>query len=158
MDVHLMGIESINEPGQGHTTMLTPVSINEPPDGSNLQPPVIDLLSPDSCVIGDPDFTLIVTGTGFSPGSVIHFAGHDEPTKFTDDGWLTTGVKPSLWTNPDVVQVQVKNGPLISNAVDFAFNAEGTREADPDDLEDEIDEAADEGDFKSTHPPRRKKR
>jgi hypothetical protein len=148
-----MGIISINEPlGPGRTTMLTPQSINEPVDLEMPDPPVITALVPDSCAIGDPDFTLDVEGTGFYPQSVIHFAGHDEPTTY-NDGTLSTGVKPSLWTSPVVVQCQVRNGETMSNAVDFTFSditatAEG---ADPDELEEQIDEAAEEGDFKPTH-------
>jgi hypothetical protein len=154
-----MGIDSINEPGQ-RTVMMTPVSINEPPQiPEDAAEPVISELTPSSCVIGEADFTLLVAGTGFYPGSIIHFAGYDEPTTYAD-GTLSTGVKPSLWQNPDVVQVQVKNGPVLSNAVDFAFNApasRGVEETDPDELEDEIEQAEEEGDFKSMHP-RRKRR
>jgi hypothetical protein len=121
-----MGIKSINEPDEaGRLSMVTPVSINEPPDPAILNP-VIAALTPDSCTIGQPDFTLFVSGTGFSSQSVIHFAGHDEPTTLNADGTLSTGVKPSLWLNPVVVQCQVRNGPVMSNAVDFTFAPEDT--------------------------------
>jgi hypothetical protein len=156
-----MGIESINEPGQGRTTMLTPASINEPP---TLEEPVISAIAPDQCTIGQPDFTLFISGEGFSALSVIFFAGHDEPTTLNEDGTLSTGIKPSLWQSPVVVQCQVRNGDKLSNAVDFTFAAEGAPEAeivdtdDPDELEDEIEQAKEEGDFKPTHPHRRKKR
>jgi hypothetical protein len=135
-----MGIDSINEPGQ-RTTMLTPVSINEP---VSFETPVVSALSPDQCVVGDPDFTLVVSGSGFFAGSVINFAGHDEPTTFNEDGTLSTGVKPSLWQDP---------------VFTFAGSTEtrGALGADPDELEDEIDEAEDDGDFRSTHPRRRKR-
>jgi hypothetical protein len=164
-----MGIKSINEPdGPGRTTMVTPVSINEPPQLPTEMPdvePVISGRMPNSCVIGSPDFTLFVAGTGFYQGSVIHFAGYDEPTTVNDDGTLSTGVKPSLWQNPDVVKVQVRNGTtLLSNEVDFTFSpqdqpeaAQHKSEADPDDLEDEIDAAAEDGDFQPMHPARRKR-
>lgn len=119
-----MGIDSINEPGQ-RTTMLTPVSINEP---QNAEVPVITALTPDSCVIGDADFTLVVEGTGFNGASVIYFAGHDEPTTHNEDGTLSTGVKPSLWGAPVVVYCQVHNGPMFSAPVEFEFAGVAARD------------------------------
>jgi hypothetical protein len=86
--------------------------------------PTITSLEPAGCTIGTPDFTLFVHGTGFSAGSVIHFAGHDEPSTYSDvDGSLSTGVKPSLWLAPAVVQCTVRNGTMESNAVAFEFAA-----------------------------------
>jgi hypothetical protein len=162
-----MGIDSINEPGQ-RTTMLTPRSINEGPQfPADAEPPVIAGIAPETCVIGDADFPLVITGTGFYPGSVINFAGHDEPTTF-EDGTLSTGVKPSLWGSPATVQVSVHNGAVVSNEMDFTFDAPASadatarharHEADPDDLDEEIEEAEEEGDFKPMHKakPKRKK-
>jgi hypothetical protein len=140
---------------------ITPHSINEPP-GSDITPddeqPVISSLEPNSCMVGDPDFTLVVHGTGFSSQSVISFAGHDEPTTLNEDGTLSTGVQPSLWTDPVVVQCQIKNGQAISAPVDFTFSAAGQRAADPDELEDEIDQAEDDGDVVHHHGKRKTKR
>ena len=103
-------------------------SINEPqtvslplPEGVKVPKPVITGYDPYDCMIGDPDFTLYVTGDNFFNDSVIHFAGHDEPTTLGEDGRLSTGVKPSLWTEPATVQIQIKNGPEISDAVEFEF-------------------------------------
>lgn len=153
----MMTIRSINEPdGPGRTTMLTPNSINEP---ETVDPPVISSITPDNCTVGQPDFMLVVDGSGFYPASVIVFAGHDEPTTLHEDGTLTTGVKPSLWLNPVTVQCQVRNGPLISNAVDFVFSPEDNPQSafstDPDELDDEIDQAVEDGDV--TVPRRRKR-
>jgi hypothetical protein len=154
-----MSIKSINEPaGPGRTTMLLPASINEPPDLNMPEAPVITSIDPEDCVIGEADFTLFITGTGFYPASIIHFAGHDEPTTLNEDGTLSTGVKPSLWGAPVVVQCQVANGEVMSNAVDFTFAgvAAATEGVDPDDLEDEIDEAIEEGDV-TVHRRKRKR-
>jgi hypothetical protein len=104
-------------------------SINEPqtvslplPQGVEVPKPVISSLNPDSCAIGDPDFPLVVSGENFFGDSVIHFAGHDEPTTFDADAkTLSTGIKPSLWADPVTVQVMVKNGPEISDPVNFEF-------------------------------------
>jgi hypothetical protein len=104
-------------------------SINEPqtvslplPQGVVVPKPVITGYDPYECMIGDPDFQLVITGENFFNDSVIHFAGHDEPTTFDADAkTLSTGVKPSLWTEPATVQVQIKNGPEMSDPVEFAF-------------------------------------
>ena len=118
-----MGIKSINEPeGPGHDTMVLPVSINEPPQlPEGFGVPVIDALDPASCAVGDPDFTLKISGTEFYAGSVINFAGHDEPTTLNEDGTLSTGVKPSLWIDPVIVPVIVRNLDKTSNEVEFTF-------------------------------------
>jgi hypothetical protein len=107
-------------------------SINEPqtvslplPQGTVVPKPSITSIEPDTCAIGDPDFTLVITGENFFDDSVINFAGHDEPTTLEADGTLTTGVKPSLWTEPVTVGVLVKNGPEVSNAFDFDFTVPG---------------------------------
>ena len=90
----------------------------EPPD-----PPVITAITPETCVMGDPDFMLYVSGTGFYAASVIFFAGYDEPTTLNEDGTLSAGVYPSRWYSPVTVQCQVRNGEVLSNAVDFTFIA-----------------------------------
>jgi len=110
---------SINEP----QTVSTPL----PPDVV-VPKPAISSLEPDSCVIGDADFQLVVSGTNFFGDSVIHFAGHDEPTTFDPEAkTLSTGVKPSLWADPVVVQVIIRNGPESSDPVDFEFAAPASR-------------------------------
>jgi hypothetical protein len=156
-----MSTESINEPGNSRVVSHTPPSINEPPELPPVPVPTISALSPDNCTVGQPDFTLVVSGENFFAGSVIFFAGHEEPTTFDEEArTLSTGVKPSLWLDPVVVTCQVINGEVMSNAVDFTFAAEGaplsshahTHTVDPDELEEEIDEAIEEGDaFKPTH-------
>jgi hypothetical protein len=117
-------IKSINEPETVGHGSLRPASPNEPPVAPDMPTPVITSLEPNSCVIGQPDFTLYVHGTGFFAGSVIHFAGHDEPTTLNEDGTLSTGVKPSLWLNPAVVQCAIRNGEVVSAPVDFTFREE----------------------------------
>jgi hypothetical protein len=110
-------------------------SINEPQTVSLPLPadvvvpkPSIASLNPDTCAIGDPDFPLVISGENFFADSVIHFAAHDEPTTFDADAkTLSTGIKPSLWADPVTVQVQVKNGPEISDPVDFEFTAVASR-------------------------------
>lgn len=125
---------SINEP----QTLSTPI-----PEGIKVPVPKITSIDPTSCTLGDDDFTLDVTGDNFFADSVICFAGHDEPTTFNEEeSTLSTGVDMSVWHGPDTVQVQVKNGPEISNAMDFTFNeaAGAARKENGDDEEEEDDD------------------
>jgi hypothetical protein len=106
-------------------------SINEPPPADAVAEavtPVITALTPDSCVIGDADFTLYVSGEKFGESSEIMFAEQPEPTTLNADGTLSTGVKPSLWSAAAVVKVVVCNGALVSEPMDFTFTAPATRE------------------------------
>lgn len=105
-----------------------PTSINEPQtpafeEIAGAAKPEITALSPDYCVLDDPDFVLYVEGTGFTPQSEIWFAGHPEPTSLGEDGRLSTGVKPGLWGAPVVVKCAVHTGTQMSNALDFTFTA-----------------------------------
>lgn len=120
-------VNSINEPDAPTIEHSEPESINEPEPDVPAEPPAITSLNPASCAISDADFTLFVLGTGFTADSVIHFAGHDEPTTLETDGSVSTGVKPSLWANPTTVQVSIKNGAVSSNEVDFEFMAPAAR-------------------------------
>jgi hypothetical protein len=109
-------------------------SINEPqtvslplPANVDVPKPTISALTPADAAIGDADFVLYVSGENFFADSVINFAGHDEPTTLEADGRLSTGVKPSLWADPVIVQVMVKNGPEVSPPADFEFTAPALR-------------------------------
>jgi hypothetical protein len=112
---------SINEP----QTVSTPI-----PADVEVPVPAITSIAPDTCVTGDADFTLVVTGDNFFGDSVINFAGQDEPTTLQADGTLTTGVKPSLWADPVTVPVIIKNGPASSAPVDFDFTAPAARKSE----------------------------
>jgi hypothetical protein len=116
-------------PKSGTQVFPFTASINEPqtvslpvPENVEVPKPTITGYDPYECMIGDADFTLVVYGENFFADSVINFAGHDEPTTFDPTAkTLSTGVKPSLWTEPVTVQLQVKNGPEVSAPVDFEF-------------------------------------
>lgn len=103
-------------------------SINEPqtvalplPPNVEVPKPSISSITPTEIAIGDDSTTLYVSGENFFADSVIVFAGQDEPTTFAD-GKLSTGINMDVWHGPDVVKVAVKNGPEVSNEVDFTFN------------------------------------
>lgn len=155
-----MGIESINEPGSGRTWMVLPKSINEP-----VFAPVVTDMTPTTAAIGDPSFDLVFTGTGFDPFTTfIAFAGQREPARFNEDGTIYTIVDMNHWHGPDVVKAAVYNGDQPSQEFDFTFTAAATGEtrkahtADPDDIEDEIEQEIEDGDIKPLHPPRKKRR
>ena len=104
-------------------------SINEPqttslplPDNVTVPVPSISSLEPTECTIGDESFTLYISGENFFADSKIYFAGQPEPTTLGEDGRLSTGINMDVWHGPDVVKVAVKNGPEVSNEVDFTFN------------------------------------
>jgi hypothetical protein len=155
--------DSINEPGKSRQS-LTPPSVNEPPEAPAVDapPPVVAALSPSSCVIGEEDFTLVVSGENFFAGSVIFFAGHDEPTTFNEaDRTLQTIVKPSLWDVPVTVECQVHNGEAMSNAMSFVFAPAAGTEAhqaatDHDEEADDI-QPTHRGKPSQTLPHKRKK-
>jgi hypothetical protein len=114
--------------------MVLPASINEPPSVDDLPPdaipePTITSLSPDGAVLGEPSFTMFVSGTNLFAQSVIVFAGQDEPTTLNADGTLSTGINMDVWHGPDTVQVSVKNGSKMSNELPFTFAAPTTRGA-----------------------------
>jgi hypothetical protein len=83
-------------------------------------PPALTSLVPDTVVSGDPDLTLSCMGTGFTDQTIIRFGGQDEPTTLVSDTEVTTIVKPSLFA-PAIVQVQVRDGDLFSEILDFTF-------------------------------------
>lgn len=168
-----MGIVSINEPQASRTWMVRPPSINEPN-----YPPVVTDMQPTTAVLGDPDFELTFTGTGFDPVSCfIAFAGQREPARFNGDGTIFTIVKPSLAWGEVTVKASVYNGDQPSQEFDFTFTAVAAGQSrakhaghadpdaivevedptDPDQLEDELEQAEEEGDFKSTHASHKKK-
>jgi len=145
---------SINEPPGSNVLGKTEEDV--PPEILAKGKPVISGLEPDEAVSGDPDFTLVVSGDNFYPGSVIVFGDNDEPTTMDGDT-LSTVVKPSLFA-PATVPVKVRNGSLVSDPSDFTFTAPAgdDEEADPDDLEDEIDQMKEDGDISSRKPKRRR--
>jgi hypothetical protein len=86
-------------------------------------PPKISGVNPNTVEIGADSFTLVVSGENFFAESMIIFAGQDEPTQLNEDGTLSTGVNMGVWHGADVVPVQVRNGGMLSEPVDFTFTA-----------------------------------
>jgi hypothetical protein len=105
----------------------TPRPRPTPQDGEPEPPPapVITQLLPTFATIGDPNFALRVIGSGFTPDSIIVFAGQDEPITYLSPGEMTTGVNMKLWLGPDAnITVTVRNADgQVSNELIFEFKA-----------------------------------
>lgn len=87
-------------------------------------------LSPNTAVAGSAaDIVMSCIGTGFTKETVIKFGDYDEPTTFVSATEVTTGVKPSLFINPDTVPVLVHTGEIASDPLPFTFTAAATQAA-----------------------------
>lgn len=84
-------------------------------------PPVITGLNPASVVLGSPNFTLHVMGTGFTPDSSIIWNGSPEPTTFVSETELTTEVDMSTAAVAVDIPVFVESGGVMSDAMTFSF-------------------------------------
>jgi hypothetical protein len=84
--------------------------------------PTITSLNPGLAAAGSPAFTLTVTGTNFSSGSVVRWNGANRPTTFVNTSQLTVAIPASDIVAPVTASVTVFN-PLpggASNAQDFS--------------------------------------
>jgi len=107
-----------------------PPSINEPPGSDivagdagpiELPPLVLSDIDPDSVAIGMTDFTLTVTGSGFTPATVIVFDDEEMPTVFLSPTRLTAN--PPSPAEPAIVDVEVHRGEDMSDVLAFEFTA-----------------------------------
>jgi hypothetical protein len=88
--------------------------------------PAITALSPSVAVVGDPAFTLTVTGSGFVAGSVAQWNGISLPTVVMSATELQAQVSVAELANAGDVTVTVVNpapGGGTSNAMTFTINA-----------------------------------
>jgi hypothetical protein len=112
----------------GGRSRFSNLVVKDIPPGSSFEiehdtppaPPALTSLSPDTAVSGDSDFTLSCIGTGFGADSVISFGGVDKPTTLVSDTEVTTVVRPPLVT-PDPIPVQVHEGTVYTDPIDFTF-------------------------------------
>lgn len=91
------------------------------PTLTQVLPPTIELLEPDTAQCGSEDVELVVTGENFNEMTKIVFNGNDEPTKFRSATEVTTGVKPSIFAVAATCPVGVRTGGMKSNTLDFTF-------------------------------------
>jgi hypothetical protein len=71
--------------------------------------PVVTLIKPSTVRVGAVQFTLMVSGSRFSPGAVVLLGNTALPTVFRSDTQLDVQVAPGLLTEGGVVDVRVKN-------------------------------------------------
>ena len=93
------GVAALDGDEQNRVEVLTGKRLQQRagPDREELPPtdlpvPTVASLSPDTVALGAPDFDVHVIGTNFVEGSVIVFAGQDEPTTLNSDTDVSTGV------------------------------------------------------------------
>lgn len=87
--------------------------------------PALGRLSPASAVIGDPSFTLTVTGTRFFDTSTVLWNGSPRPTTYVSATRLTAEIAASDLSSGGPVPVTVSNpapGGGSSEAVSFTVN------------------------------------
>ena len=85
--------------------------------------PVVSSINPSSATIGDPSFTLHVTGTGFDSSSQIVWNGSVEPTTFVSATELTTLVNMVTAQFATDIPVAVQSGSgVVSNVMTFTLN------------------------------------
>lgn len=92
-------------------------------DVPNVTMPTVSALDPNTAEVGGAIVTMIVTGTGFDPGTtVIVFNGGDETTDYIDDTHVSTFVQPATASAGITVPVTVRNGTKIADPpLDFTF-------------------------------------
>src|SRR6202030_1616781 len=73
----------------------------------NFPAPVLKAMSPTTTQAGGTAFTLTVTGSSFSPGSVVEWNGNALVTNFLSTSKMTTQVPASLITSPGTAAVTV---------------------------------------------------
>ncbi|MCW5968285.1 MAG: hypothetical protein KIT57_07205 [Blastocatellales bacterium] len=85
--------------------------------------PRINSLSPSTIIVGGPSFTMIVSGTGFFPGSIVRLNSSPRQTTYISATELQVQVPASDTANVGTIVVTVFNsvpGGGTSNAVNFA--------------------------------------
>jgi len=90
------------QPTPGTASKALRVRINNPP-------PVLTSLNPPSASSGGSAFTLTLTGTGFTPTSVVTWNNSDRPTTFISGVRLTALISASDIASPTLANVGVRS-------------------------------------------------
>lgn len=91
--------------------------------------PTLASLSPSSHIAGMGNFTLIVSGSGFVPESVVRWNAINRTTTFVDGTHVTATIPANEIAVPGTAAVNVVNptpGGGVSNALDFTIVPQGT--------------------------------
>jgi hypothetical protein len=92
---------TIHTPDVGTSSALTFEITNSPRA-------VISALSPSSALVQNPGFTLEVTGSNFTDGSVVLWDGSGRPTTFVDSGKLQGSLSAGDIADPKSVLIKVQ--------------------------------------------------
>lgn len=109
-----------NPPGMGPYCTTALKVIPPPPEPVA---PTLNAVSPASAEVGSAEIELELAGEGFTNTSKIYFDGAPVETRYYSETTITTMIKPELATEPETVDVTVKNGDLESAAVQFELIA-----------------------------------
>ena len=91
-------------------------------------PPTLTSITPISARVGDPTFTLALTGANFVQASVVQWNGAPLSTTFLSSTQLTATIDAGRLILPATASVTVVNppgpdgNPLVSNALTFTIN------------------------------------
>ena len=86
--------------------------------------PVLTSMTPDQLALGQPAFTLTVTGSAFDASAVVTFNGVDMTTTYVSATTLTAAVPASAVTSAGTYPVLVRNSTgCTSNVLSFTVSA-----------------------------------
>jgi WD40-like Beta Propeller Repeat len=92
----------------------------------NYPSPSISALSPNNIAAGQPPFTLTVTGSNFTPASLIEWNNQPLQSIFQNTSTMTALISPSLIQNPGSVPVTVftpqPGGGVANPVLNFVIN------------------------------------
>ena len=114
-------LPSINEP-PGSDIYAGDAGPITPPDGGSERPSIsLKNIDPDSMAIDSAlaDFTLTVTGDGFTEECVVLVDDEEVPTQFISATEMAASVP--MATAPDMVDVEVQLGEELSDVLSFEF-------------------------------------
>jgi photosystem II stability/assembly factor-like uncharacterized protein len=88
--------------------------------------PIVEKITPDYRLVGDPDFTITIEGTGFTEESVVRWNGQDRNTVFHNQTRLDVQILASDITSTGIANITVHNpepGEGLSNLLQFTIEA-----------------------------------
>jgi len=85
--------------------------------------PTITSLSPSSAVANGPGFELTVTGTNFTPTSIVCWNGQERSTLYVNDTNLVATILSGDIVTTGTITITVTDGDKISNGKDFTVTS-----------------------------------
>lgn len=113
--------------GSGGATPLSNQATNPETNPATSNPPSIQFLDPSCASAGGPGFSLFVSGSNFTPSSVLQWNGSDRPTQVGSE-YLTAEISASDLGAPGTASIRVFTPPPnggTSNALSFVIPSGG---------------------------------